>query len=173
MTSLFISHLTKLPFTRFAPPIQKLLLPVSLSHVIYSSAGTSLLRLWCLSSGSCRDTLLHVQMMIETNCVLNMTGSFDCHLSPLALAFGLIWNNNTIISNACLFERRKLTLTASVLNCNRISSCTFYMEVSKLHAEGGLVLKNVLQGEPRRLFCLQLLLFSQGIVFCLRLHMIL
>lgn len=165
MTSVFISHHTKLSFIKHGPPIQNLLLPVSLSHVIYSSARTSLLRLWCLLSSSCRDTLIHGQTMIETNCVLNMTGSFDCHLSPLALPFGLIWNNNTIISNACLFERRKLTLTAPVLNCNRISSGTFYIEVSKIHTEGRLGLKNVLQGEPRHLCCLQLLVFSQGIDF--------
>lgn len=167
MTSVFISHHTKLSFIKYGPPIQNHLLPVSLSHVIYSSARTSLLRLWCLLSSSCGDTLIHVRMMIETNCVLNMTGSFDCHLSPLALPFGLIWSNNTILSKACLFERRKRTLTASVFNCNRISPCTFYIETSKIHTEGGLVLKNVLQSEPRRLFCLQLLVFSQGIDFVL------
>lgn len=93
--------------------------------------------------------------------------SFNCHLSLLALPFGLIWNDNTIISNTCLFERRKLSVTASVLNCNTISSSTFYIEISKIHTEGGLFLKNVLQGEPRRLFCLQLLVFSQGIDFVL------
>lgn len=96
---------------------------------------------------------------------------FDRHLSSSALPFGLIRNQNKTVSKACLFERRKLTLTASVLNCNGISWGTFYMEVSKIHAKGrggGLVLKNVLQGELRRhLFCLRLLVFSQGIDFVL------
>lgn len=67
MTSVFISQHTKLSFIKYGPPIQNLLLPVSLSHVIYSTARASLLRFWCLLSSSYGDTLIHVQMMIETN----------------------------------------------------------------------------------------------------------
>lgn len=79
IASVFISRPTKLSFIKYSPPIQKLLLPLSLSPVIYSSALTSLLRLWCLLSNSREDTLIHLRMMIERKCLLNVhrsAGSF-------------------------------------------------------------------------------------------------
>lgn len=161
ITSVFISHKALFHKVQSADP-SPFTAGVTFSHYLslpsHESAQTLLLIIKLL--GRHIDPSTHVdwnKLFAEYDGLCGFILIVILH--HLVLSFGPIWNGHKIISNACLFERRKLTLTASVLNCNMISPCTFYMEVSKIHTDGGTRL--------RYLFCLHLLVFSLGIDFVL------